>query len=181
MKRWTCSIWATACEPSTWTPPWPRSRRSAALRRRVHTSFTRQLYCTRWVIIVFWFNATGEKKIKADEFLPIYSQIKKEKDVGTIEDFLECMKLYDKSDNGLMIYAELTHILLSLGILFLMQMFTIMQSNWTNQFLFCEKVSVWKTRKSMISWLPAATPRTMTAWSLTNVRKHILTIVKQLS
>jgi len=60
------------------------------------------------------FNA-DEKKIKADEFLPIFSQIKKEKDVGTMEDFMECMKLYDKSDNGLMIYAELTHILLSLG------------------------------------------------------------------
>jgi len=57
----------------------------------------------------------NEKKIKADEFLPIFSQIKKEKDVGTMEDFMECMKLYDKSDNGLMIYAELTHILLSLG------------------------------------------------------------------
>jgi Ca2+-binding EF-hand superfamily protein len=63
------------------------------------------------------FNA-DEKKIKADEFLPIFSQIKKEKDVGTMEDFMECMKLYDKSDNGLMIYAELTHILLSLGIHF---------------------------------------------------------------
>lgn len=57
----------------------------------------------------------GEKKIKADEFLPIFSQIKKDKDAGTIEDFLECMKLYDKSDNGLMIGAELSHILLSLG------------------------------------------------------------------
>jgi Ca2+-binding EF-hand superfamily protein len=57
----------------------------------------------------------GEKKIKVDEFLPIFSQIKKDKDVGTIEDFLECMKLYDKNDNGLMIGAELSHILLSLG------------------------------------------------------------------
>lgn len=57
----------------------------------------------------------GEKKIKVDEFLPIFSQIKKDKDVGTVEDFLECLKLYDKSDNGLMIGAELSHILLSLG------------------------------------------------------------------
>lgn len=64
-----------------------------------------------------WCWRTGEKKIKADEFLPIFSQIKKDKDAGTLEDFLECMKLYDKSDNGLMIGAELSHILLSLGIL----------------------------------------------------------------
>jgi len=57
----------------------------------------------------------GEKKIKVDEFLPIYSQVKKDKDVGTIEDFLECLKLYDKNDSGTMIGAELSHILLSLG------------------------------------------------------------------
>ena len=47
--------------------------------------------------------------------MPIYSQVKKDKDVGTMEDFMECLKLYDKSDNGLMIGAELSHILLSLG------------------------------------------------------------------
>ena len=61
------------------------------------------------------FLKIGEKKIKVEEFLPIFSQIKKDKDAGTIEDFLECLKLYDKSDNGLMIGAELSHILLSLG------------------------------------------------------------------
>lgn len=59
---------------------------------------------------------TGEKKIKADEFLPIFCQIKKEKDQGTIEDFIECMKLYDKTDNGTMVFAELQHILMALGI-----------------------------------------------------------------
>jgi len=35
MRRWTCFIWVTACEPWTWTPPWPRSRRSAEPKRRV--------------------------------------------------------------------------------------------------------------------------------------------------
>lgn len=68
-----------------------------------------------WIGLIDYRYCTGEKKIKADEFLPIFSQIKKDKDAGTIEDFLECMKLYDKSDNGLMIGAELSHILLSLG------------------------------------------------------------------
>merc|ERR1712131_419185 len=57
----------------------------------------------------------GEKKFKLDEFLPIYSDVKKNKDMGTYEDFMECMKLYDKSENGLMIGAELFHILVSLG------------------------------------------------------------------
>merc|ERR1712063_97358 len=54
----------------------------------------------------------GEKKFKLDEFLPIFSDVKKDKDMGTYEEF---MKLYDKSENGLMIGAELFHILVSLG------------------------------------------------------------------
>lgn len=56
-----------------------------------------------------------EKKMKIDEFLPIFSQVKKEKEQGCYEDFLECLKLYDKNDNGLMLSAELSHTLMSLG------------------------------------------------------------------
>lgn len=57
----------------------------------------------------------GEKTISLEEFLPIYSQVKKDKDQGVYEDFIECLKLYDKAENGLMSYAELHHILLTLG------------------------------------------------------------------
>ncbi|XP_045767563.1 uncharacterized protein LOC123868926 [Maniola jurtina] len=57
----------------------------------------------------------GEKKLSLEEFLPIYSQCKKDKDQGGYEDFLECLKLYDKAENGLMLGAELTHTLLALG------------------------------------------------------------------
>jgi len=39
----------------------------------------------------------GEKKMSFEEFLPIYSQIKKEKEVGAYEDFMEGLKVYDKS------------------------------------------------------------------------------------
>ncbi|XP_073815889.1 myosin light chain alkali isoform X1 [Musca autumnalis] len=55
------------------------------------------------------------KMIKFDEFLPIYSQVKKEKEQGCYEDFIECLKLYDKAENGTMLLAELQHALLSLG------------------------------------------------------------------
>lgn len=58
----------------------------------------------------------GLKKMKLDEFLPIYSQVKKDKDQGGFEDFMECLKLYDKAENGTMMAAELSHVLLSLGI-----------------------------------------------------------------
>lgn len=57
----------------------------------------------------------GEKKLMADEFYPIYSQVLKDKDQGVYEDFIECLKLYDKAEDGHMIGGELTHILLSLG------------------------------------------------------------------
>jgi len=57
----------------------------------------------------------NEKKLKIDEFLPVFGQVKKDKDVGNIEDFTEILKLYDKAGDGKMPYAELSHILQSLG------------------------------------------------------------------
>jgi len=55
------------------------------------------------------------KKIKMDDFLPIFSTVKKDKDAGSFEDFIEILKLYDKQENGTIMYAELEHILCSLG------------------------------------------------------------------
>nr|AXY94684.1 myosin light chain alkali isoform X1 [Habrobracon hebetor] len=57
----------------------------------------------------------GEKTMTLEEFLPIFSQLKHDKDQGTYEDFLECLKLYDKQENGTMLGVELTHMLLTLG------------------------------------------------------------------
>merc|ERR1712012_564301 len=37
------------------------------------------------------------------------------KETGNLEDFVECLKLYDKMENGPMMWGELEHILLSLG------------------------------------------------------------------
>ena len=57
----------------------------------------------------------NEKKMTIAEFLPVYSQVKKEKEQGCYEDFIECLKLYDKEENGTMLLAELQHALLQLG------------------------------------------------------------------
>lgn len=57
----------------------------------------------------------GEKLLTLEEFLPIYGQVKKEKEQGCYEDFLECLKLYDKNEDGTMLLAELNHTLLALG------------------------------------------------------------------
>lgn len=71
------------------------------------------------IIITFHWRLSclrlGEKKLLVDEFYPIYSQVLKDKDQGVYEDFIECLKLYDKAEDGHMIGGELTHILLSLG------------------------------------------------------------------
>jgi len=57
----------------------------------------------------------GEKTFSLEEFLPIFGQVKTMKDVGTFEDFMEGLKVYDKAENGLMLAAELAHVLLTLG------------------------------------------------------------------
>jgi len=57
----------------------------------------------------------GEKQFTIEEILPIFSQIKKEKEVGAFEDFMEGLKVYDKAENGTMMAGELAHVLMSLG------------------------------------------------------------------
>ncbi|KAH9388128.1 Calcium ion binding [Tyrophagus putrescentiae] len=57
----------------------------------------------------------GQKSMTFEEFLPIYSQVKKDKDVGAFEDLVEGLKVYDKAENGTMMEAELAHVMLSLG------------------------------------------------------------------
>ncbi|XP_014213610.1 myosin light chain alkali [Copidosoma floridanum] len=57
----------------------------------------------------------GEKTMTLEEFLPLFSDAKKDKEQGVYEDFIECLKLYDKQENGTMLGAELSHILMTLG------------------------------------------------------------------
>lgn len=69
-----------------------------------------------WILRWKLCTLSGGKIFKLDEFLPIYSQLKKQvKDQGCYEDFVECLKLYDKNENGKMLVGELSHSLLSLG------------------------------------------------------------------
>ncbi|CAG0922465.1 unnamed protein product [Notodromas monacha] len=56
-----------------------------------------------------------QKFLKVEEFLPIFAEVKNSKDEGNNEDFLECLRLYDKHDDGKMLFAELQHILLAVG------------------------------------------------------------------
>lgn len=57
----------------------------------------------------------GERALTLEEFLPIYNEGKNDKDQGCYEDFIECLKLYDKQENGTMLLADLTNTLKTLG------------------------------------------------------------------
>merc|ERR1712042_249957 len=57
----------------------------------------------------------GTKSMKLEEFIPMFSTVKKDKDQGSYEDFVEVLKLYDKMENGTMVLQELEYILKSLG------------------------------------------------------------------
>jgi len=60
---------------------------------------------------------SGEKSMKFEEFLPIYSEFFKmpAKTFGTYEDFMEGLKLFDKESNGMMSLAELTQVLVAMA------------------------------------------------------------------
>ncbi|CAL4063198.1 unnamed protein product [Meganyctiphanes norvegica] len=57
----------------------------------------------------------GVKTMKLNDFLPMYNTVKKDKNKGSYEDFIEVMKLYDKQEDGTMMLAELEYILSALG------------------------------------------------------------------
>jgi Ca2+-binding EF-hand superfamily protein len=60
---------------------------------------------------------SGEKFLTFEEFLPIYAEFFKmpEKYFGTLEDFQEGLKLYDKESNGQMSLAELSQVLVAMA------------------------------------------------------------------
>jgi len=61
------------------------------------------------------YKRAGEKRLSLEEFLPIYEQLQKEKEVGTFADFMEGLRVFDKEECGKILVAELRHALLALG------------------------------------------------------------------
>ena len=92
----------------------------------------------------------GQKMLTIEEFLPIYSQIKKDKDVGAFEDLLEGLKLYDKQENGTMMAAELAHVMLSLGELPLPRSWSF--ARFLSSFLSSSKARI-RVLRTFSSWL----------------------------
>nr|XP_039250411.1 myosin light chain 3, skeletal muscle isoform-like isoform X1 [Styela clava] len=55
------------------------------------------------------------KKLCLEEFLPIYGQIMQGSVKGTMEDFVEGLRVFDKDGNGTVMGAEIRHVLTTLG------------------------------------------------------------------
>jgi Ca2+-binding EF-hand superfamily protein len=56
--------------------------------------------------------------MKIEEFLPLFAEVKNEvKDHGTVEEFMECLRLFDKHQDGKMLHSELSSVLVTYGML----------------------------------------------------------------
>ena len=57
----------------------------------------------------------GNKRVTFEEFLPCFISCSHKKEQGSMEDFIEGLRVFDKDGNGFINSAELRHVLTSLG------------------------------------------------------------------
>ena len=57
----------------------------------------------------------GENYISVDEFLTMVVELNNAKDMGNYEIFVECLRLYDRHDNGTIMMADLENVLGNMG------------------------------------------------------------------
>ena len=63
----------------------------------------------------FFVSVAGNKRITFEEFLPIYHNVAKRDSVGSLDAFVECFRIFDIDNNGLISAGEIRHLLTVLG------------------------------------------------------------------
>ena len=76
-----------------------------------------RMFTLSWCVCVLLRRITisGNKRVSFEEFLPIFLSGQQKKDTGSMEDFIEGLRVFDKDGNGFINSAELRHVLTSLG------------------------------------------------------------------
>ena len=64
---------------------------------------------------ILLFSCSGSKRVTFEEFLPCFLSCSQKKEQGSMEDFIEGLRVFDKDGNGFINSAELRHVLTSLG------------------------------------------------------------------
>ena len=66
---------------------------------------------------IWLFHFLGEKQVTFEEFIPHFHTMSKKPSGDPFERFLECFKIFDRENNGMVSVAEVRHLLTSLGML----------------------------------------------------------------